>query len=372
MIASENMVNLRENTDFSQKILVKRTDLKSVVESLLDSLSAKQKLVLSSRFGIGNGEPKTLEAIGKSLNITRERVRQIEGDAVKTLKKSKNVKSLNDLSASVNDVIKENGGIIKAEKLASGVLSRYSGKNEISASEARILEIVFLMTGIKKARANREMEDAWIHADFDKKYFNAAVQELETIFDSGKKILSFEGVLKKLDHSQFSQKFPQMKPEHIVSFLEISKKFGQNVFGDWGKARWPLIRPRGVREKATLVLMKKGKPLHFREISRFIEEMKLSAKKVHPQTVHNELIRDSRFVLVGRGTYALREWGYEEGTVKDVIVNLLKSAGGFLKREKLYEGVLGKRKVKKATIAVNLANRQVFEKKADGYRLKNS
>ena len=93
MFTSRNMVNIKENTDFSQKIPVRGTDLKSVVEDLLDSLSAKQKLVLSSRFGIGNGEPKTLEAIGKSLNITRERVRQIEGDAVKALKKSEKIKS---------------------------------------------------------------------------------------------------------------------------------------------------------------------------------------------------------------------------------------------------------------------------------------
>jgi hypothetical protein len=366
------MVNLKENTDFSQKIPVKRTDLKSVVEDLLDSLSAKQKLVLSSRFGIGNGEPKTLEAIGKSLNITRERVRQIEGDAVKALKKYEEIKNLGDLVACVNDVIKENGGIIKAGKIAKETYSKYSGKEEFSSQEARALEIVFLMTGIKKMRANREVEESWVHADFDKKYFKAAVDELEMVFDSGKKVLTAEEVLKKIDHSQFSQKFPRLKPEHILSFLEVSKKFGQNVFGDWGKARWPLIRPRGVREKATLVLMKKRKPLHFREISRLIGEMKLSEKKVHPQTVHNELIRDSRFVLVGRGTYALREWGFEEGTVKDVIVNLLMSAGGFLKKEKLYEEVLGKRKVKKATISVNLANKQVFEKKGDGYQLKKA
>ncbi|HBB36970.1 MAG: hypothetical protein A2374_02080 [Candidatus Moranbacteria bacterium RIFOXYB1_FULL_44_23] len=370
MFASRNMVNSRENSDLSQKIPVKTADLKSVVESLLDSLSAKQKLVLSSRFGIGNGQPKTLEAIGKNLNITRERVRQIEGDAVKALKKTEKVSNLDNLSACVNDIIKENGGIIKAEKLASGVFLRYTGNEKLSLQEAKLLEVIFLMTGIKKARSNREMEDTWIHPDFDKKYFKAAVDELEMIFDTGKKILTLEEVLKKLDHSEFSQKYSEMKPEHILSFLEISKKFGQNVFGDWGKARWPLIRPRGVREKATLVLMKKGKPLHFREISQLIEELKLSGKKVHPQTVHNELIRDKRFVLVGRGTYALREWGFEEGTVKDVIVNLLNSAGGFLKREKLYEEVLGKRKVKRATIAVNLANRKVFEKKADGYKLR--
>ncbi len=366
---SENRINLGENKGFPKKIPVKKEDLRSIVESLLDSLSAKQKLVLSNRFGIGNGEPKTLEAIGKSLNITRERVRQIESDAVKALRKSENIKNINDLLSCTRDIVKESGGIIKSEKLAKSVLSRYFGKTEASLSEIRILEIIFLLAGVKKLRANREIREAWVHPDFDRKYFAAAVSELESIFDADKKILNFEEILRKLDHSQFSQKFSQVRPEHIASFLEVSKKFGQNVFGDWGKARWPLIRPRGVREKATLVLLKKGKPLHFREISRLIEEMKLSSKKVHFQTVHNELIRDSRFVLVGRGTYALREWGYEEGTVKDVLISLLKSAGGFLKKEKLYEGVLKKRKVKKETIAVNLADREIFRKEGEGYRL---
>ncbi len=364
------MANLRENTSFSQKIPVRGADLKSLAERLFESLSAKQKLVLSSRFGIGNGEPKTLEAIGKNFGITRERVRQIENDAVKALKKAEKISNFEDLKACMNEIIRENGGIIKAEKLVKEILFRYSGKDEFSTQEARILEIMFLVAGIKKSRASREMEDAWTLSDFDKKYFQAVVREIEKIFDSGKEILSTEQILKKIDNLQFSKDFPEIKPEHVISFLEVSKKFGQNVFGDWGRARWPLIRPRGVREKATLVLMKRGKPLHFREISKLIEEYKLSDKKVHFQTVHNELIRDKRFVLVGRGTYALREWGYEEGTVKDVIVNLLKSAGGFLGKEKLYQGVLEKRKVKKATIAVNLANKQIFEKKEDGYQLK--
>jgi len=179
-----------------------------------------------------------------------------------------------------------------------------------------------------------------------------------------------EEILQKMHYSEFAGKNPEMKPEHILNFLKVSKKFGQNIFGDWGKARWPLIRPRGVREKATLVLLNRRKPLHFREISRLIEEMKLSDKKVHPQTVHNELIRDKRFVLVGRGTYALKEWGYEEGTVKDIIVSVIRSAGGFLKKENIISGVLKKRKVKKATIDVNLSNRKVFQKTKGGYALK--
>ena len=395
MQSVKNMVNLRENTDISQKIPVKEADLKSIVEGILNILSAKQKLVLSSRFGIGNGEPKTLEAIGKSLNVTRERIRQIEGDAVKALRKIKKDKIAQDLAFLANDAVKEYGGVVSNGRLTKEIFSRHSGKSEYSPEEQRAVEVIFLLAGLKKVKSNRETRDSWINPDFDKKYFRAAVSELEAIFDAGKNILDIEKVLKKLDHSDFSQKFPQVKPEHIVSFLEISKKFDQNVFGDWGRAKWPLIRPRGVREKSTLVLMKKGKPLHFREIAQLIGQFGLSQKKVHPvpqrgekissqgsskklwygvhpQTVHNELIRDKRFVLVGRGTYALREWGYEEGTVKEVIVNLLKSAGGFLSRDKLYQGVFKKRKVKRATIAVNLSDRKIFEKRDDGYQLKTS
>jgi len=354
------------------KIPVREISVKSIAEKLLRNLSAKQKLVLASRFGIGNGGPKTLEAIGKNLNITRERVRQIEGDAIRILGKVQKDETLSSAVAEINDIVAESGGVILGEKLTREFFVRHFGQNEYSAEEARLVEIIFLLTGLKKNKGSKEMRDSWTNEKFDRKYFKALTDESEKIFDQQKKLSETEELIKKIAYSDFSQRYSQLKPEHIVSFLEVSKKFGQNVFGDWGKAKWPLINPRGVREKATLVLLKKKKPLHFRDISRMIEELGLSQKKVHPQTVHNELIRDKRFVLVGRGTYALREWGYEEGTVKEVIAKLLRSAGGYLLKEKLYDLVLKKRKVKKATIAVNLADKNLFEKKSGGYQLKSS
>ena len=56
-------------------------------------------------------------------------------------------------------------------------------------------------------------------------------------------------------------------------------------------------------------------------------------RRTHPQTVNNELIKDPRFVLIGRGLYALSEWGYEPGTVKDVLVQILKDSGKALRKE---------------------------------------
>lgn len=390
-----NMVNLRGKTEVIQKIPVKLDSVRLMIEALLAPLSAKQKLVISSRFGVSGGKPQTLEAIGKTLGITRERVRQIESDALDNLQKSQKGPEANATISLINEIVAAKGGIVKADTLVREVASQHpeNAKKNGDKEKDQLIKLVFPVAGLKKVKGNRELHDSWADKNFNPKKFQEVVDIVERFFEDNKKLHSGEDLVKKLEYTELLKKNPDITPGQILNFLEVSKKFDKNIFGNWGKAKWPLVRPRGVREKATLVLLNQKKPLHFREISRLIESFGLSRKKVHPapqrgkktssqddserlwcgvhpQTVHNELIRDKRFVLVGRGTYALREWGYEEGTVKDVIVSLLKSAGGFLSKENIISGVLGKRKVKKATIAVNLADKKVFEKMKEGYRLK--
>ncbi|HUD08489.1 MAG TPA: sigma factor-like helix-turn-helix DNA-binding protein [Candidatus Saccharimonadales bacterium] len=370
MMTTENKFNLRVNTDIPQKIMVKSADIEIIVGDLTQKLGAKQKLVLSGRFGISGQEPLTLEAIGKTLNITRERVRQIEADALNILKKGEKSRETEELISAANDIVKEKGGIVAAKTFADEVFEKYFGRKAKNDKERYLVEILFSVVGLKKIKGNKELEDAWTSKDFDIKKFRNIASGIEKIFDDSKKLFSEEDLLKKIDIASQAVLEEKIEPEQILNYLEISKKFGKNIFGQWGKAKWPLVRPRGVREKATLVLLNRQKPLHFREISQLIEKMGLSDKKVHPQTVHNELIRDKRFVLVGRGTYALREWGFEEGTVKDIIVSLIKAAGGFLAKDVIVKDVLKKRKVKKATIDVNLSDRKVFQKTKGGYQLK--
>lgn len=370
MMTTENKFNLRENPDFPQKIVVKSSDIETIVGELMQKLGAKQKLVLSGRFGVSGQEPLTLEAIGKTLNITRERVRQIEADALNLLKKGEKSKETDELILTAREIIAEKGSIAAAVIFADEVFEKYFGRKAKNDKEKYLLEILFSVIGLKKVKGNKELEDAWTSKDFDIKQFRNTTSGIEKIFDESKKLFSEEELLKKIDLANQTATEAKIEPEKILNYLEVSKKFGKNIFGQWGKAKWPLVRPRGVREKSTLVLLNSKKPLHFREISQLIEKLGLSDKKVHPQTVHNELIRDKRFVLVGRGTYALREWGFEEGTVKDIIVTLLKSAGGFLAKDVIVKDVLKKRKVKKATIDVNLSDRKVFAKAKGGYSLK--
>ena len=82
-------------------------------------------------------------------------------------------------------------------------------------------------------------------------------------------------------------------------------------------------------------------------------------------TTHNELIKDPRFVLIGRGLYALAEWGYAPGVVRDVIRDLIVAEGP-LKKEEVVERVKKARFVKENTIAVNLNNPRYFKREKDG------
>ena len=118
-----------------------------------------------------------------------------------------------------------------------------------------------------------------------------------------------------------------------------------------------------MRDYAFLVIRKHGSPIHFKEVARIISEV--FKKKAHIATCHNELIKDPRFVLVGRGLYALSEWGYMSGVVKDVIRKILEKNGP-LTKEEIINKVMKERYVKENTIAVNLQNSKYFKKNKDG------
>ncbi len=153
---------------------------------------------------------------------------------------------------------------------------------------------------------------------------------------------------------------PDYPTHKFISYLEISKSVSQGPQGLYGLREWPEVTPRGVKDRAYIALMRKEKPLHFKEVAEFIGEGS------NPQTVHNELIKDSRFVLVGRGVYALREWGFEPGEVKDVIKKVMKDEGKPLSKKDIIDRVLKERMVKENTIIQNLSNKKHFTRTSNG------
>ena len=155
----------------------------------------------------------------------------------------------------------------------------------------------------------------------------------------------------------------------LLAYLHLATKIKENCFNEWGIAKWPTITPKRMTDKVYLVLKRAEEPLHFTEITKRINNVKFDDKVAYPATIHNELILDKKYVLVGRGNYALTEWGYKPGVVSDVIEEILKEENKLLTREEIIERVSQARIVKRSTVILALMNKNKFKKTSKGYIL---
>ncbi len=336
------------------------TNYKQLYTKFTKGLSEKTKEIFDRRFGVKTGEPETLESIGKSFGITRERVRQIE-EAGFTVIRKHNQEALDAVFAEFETYFATHGGFKKEET----VLADLGGK-------AQRAFVLFLLT-LGGDRFSRVTEKKDYH------YFWAAMSDAQnqvkaTLASLSDKMQEIGKPIPSKDFYELVAKPVGLSEPATTSYLEVSKQIQPNKEGHLGLAEWPEIKPRGVKDKAFLVFKKHGKPLHFTDVAKMIDSLEYNApnKKTYAQTVHNELIKDARFVLVGRGTYALAEWGFVPGTIKDIIAKVLSDHKEPLHKDDLVEKVLAQRLVAKNTVLMNLNNRKHFEKDTEGkYFLKN-
>ena len=150
---------------------------------------------------------------------------------------------------------------------------------------------------------------------------------------------------------------------HVQALASISKGIA-HLHGRWGLVKWPMVNPKNIRDKIYVILHDNKEPMHFEKIAEAIKNSDFKRKNVTTQAIHNELIKDKRFVLIGRGIYALSEWGYKNGTVADIISEVLKKEGGPLHRDEIVKRVLKDRQVKETTILLNLQGKSQFKRVA--------
>lgn len=318
-------------------------NFQQICSNILRNLPQRQKEVILRRFGFvaaGSEERETLEAIGKDFGITRERVRQIEKDAFLRLKPE--TKKYQKVFNYLRDYLKKRGGLIKEEI----ILQDLGGEK----FQNQVYFLLNLEGSITRLGETDDFHALWTN---DQKTWSFAQKTINSINEKLKKT-GKPLKLKELVNSN------PINSKVLVSYLEVSKKIQGNREGLWGLKDWPEINPKRIKDKAYLVFKKEQKPLHFNQVAGLIDS-------ALPQTVHNELIKDSRFVLVGRGIYALKEWGYEEGMVKDVIAKILKSAGKPLKKEEILAKTLEQRLVKENTVFLNLSNKKYFLRNSEGF-----
>ena len=329
---------------------------KQVTKRITAHLHDRASDVIMNRFGLTTeAERKTLEEIGKKYNITRERVRQIEDAALNSIKKSEAYKTEQAVFEELKQLIHSLGAIVAEHDLLSHISNDKATQNHIH---------FYLVLGdaFKKHREDDSFNSRWsvddemaikVHDSLKKLYVSLKDEDL---------VPETEMIRKFFD--QMKDIADQFKNEEIAKrWLRMSKNISKNPLGEWGKATSPNIHTRGIKDYAFLVMRRHGSPMHFREVADAIT--KTFGKKTHYATCHNELIKDSRFVLVGRGMYALADWGYKTGIAREVIRDILKREGP-LSKEDVVEKVMKERYFKKNTILVNIQNPKYFKKNKNG------
>lgn len=332
---------------------------KQVSKRLLSVLPDRNYDVIINRFGLGEDtEKKTLESIGKKYGITRERVRQIENFAINAIKKSDVFEKEQDTFGELHEAIDNLGAVVSEEDLLGHFSNDKSVQNHIN---------FFLVLGepFNKKNEDDHFKHRWSINDELADQIHTSLKKLYANLDDDAIVPESEIISNFFEHlKDISDKY---KNEEIAKrWLSMSKVISKNHFGEWGKASSSNIKARGMRDYAYLVIRRHGSPMHFKEVADAIS--RVFSKDAHVATCHNELIKDKRFILVGRGLYALSEWGYKQGVVRDVIREILKREGP-MSREDIVARVLKERYVKENTITVNLQNGSHFKKNKNGLYL---
>lgn len=327
-------------------------DSNMLVKDLLSEASERARDVLERRFGLGTSITReTLESIGSRTGITRERVRQVEANGLDAVRNSKTFKEAEPLFEELRKHILSEGGIVSEEHLLTTLAKDASEKN-------RFRFLLVIGSTFFRERETNEFYARW-HVDSTiAGQVHEALTHLyeslpdEDVISEGALVDNFIEELKKLNAAY--------RDEVILKrWLSLSKRIGKNPLSEWGRTDSSAVRTKGVRDYAYLVVKHAKHPMHFRDVAKTINV--LFAKEAHIATTHNELIKDKRFVLVGRGLYALSEWGYTPGIVRDVITYILQQEGP-LSKEEILKKVKKIRFVKENTILVNLNDTHYFKR----------
>lgn len=327
-------------------------DVEGAVKDILSTIDReREREIIARRFGLFDRR-ETLEQIGELLGITRERVRQLEKAVVTRLKAAAehDLPHMDTIDKVLGAHLEDMGKVARV----SDISARLSKSNS-KADQARVAFLANLSPNIAVIEDN----DHFFHA-----IGMAGAHTEKAIRDHVNKIIeAITEIGEPTDIKSVAQKVGSSDVKHTKALAGISKNIA-TLNGRWGLVKWPMVNPKNIRDKIYVILHDNKKPMHFNEIAEAIKGSNLKRKDVTTQAIHNELIKDSRFVLIGRGIYALKEWGYKKGTVSDVIAEVLRKEGGPLHRDEIVRRVLKSRQVKETTILLNLQGKPQFKRVA--------
>lgn len=342
------------------------------LEGILAALTEREREIIKLRHGLSGYDKKTLEDIGKQYAITRERVRQIENSSLKKIIKNFDETYLQEIEDITNGILSEHGGLMAEVNLIKELLTS-SGYNDDNHSAVVFILGQLLKHRFQFIRESKDYFDHWKTPESSVDFYERAINEVIDIVESHGNTLAIEILLNKIQATEYYQQNENLTDKVVLNFIYITKKLKSNPYEEWGLSHWADISPKRMNDKIYLVLKKENRPMHFNEIAETINKMEFDHRQAYPATIHNELILDDKYVLVGRGIYALKEWGYKPGVVSDVIEDILRKSDRPLSKKEIVEEVLKHRMIKETTVTLALMNKNRFEKNENGkYSLKNA
>ncbi len=331
---------------------------KELIDNLMMVLNQKEKYVIEKRFSLDETRKSTLEEIGKKFHVTRERVRQIEKNALSKLRRNVGNTELIYINEFSKEILEESGGVLREDKMMAEMINRIGVSEE--SLDVHAIKLSLHLDSALYRRSNTISYYPYIR-------FSTITDELiELLSTKCVNILRQKGDVMTEDKivaavvKQMGKDRAQFSSEFILACLRVHK-ICKEVKSGFGLTEWRHINPRTLRDKIYFVLNQFKKPMHFIDIANKISENDFDKKSVNTQAVHNELIRSEQFVLMGRGTYALGDWGYEPGTVAEVIERILRKKNE-LSQDDIIAEVMKQRQVKKITIVLNLKNNKKFKR----------
>lgn len=329
--------------------------LVAVVEDLFLVLSSKEKEVVVKRFSLDNSPRQTLEKIGQHFSVTRERIRQIEKIALSKLRRTAENTKFANIHEFAKEILAASGNVLREDLLISEILKKINSTSQLDGNIIRLA--LTICPDFERIEKNLMYHPLWMLEPMTAEELETICNAINAVLSKRKEVVAEEILL--VDTASYLQnKGRTFSSETILSCSDVDKRF-KKVSEGHGLMAWRHINPKSIRDKAYIVLKKAGMPLHFVEIANRILSSGFDKKIVTVQAVHNELIRNEMFVLVGRGLYALKEWGYKSGTVTDVIEDILRKKNPMTKQE-IIAAVLKQRYVKKGTISLSLQKNPQF------------
>jgi len=340
--------------DTTQTKIDAASELKEAVESILASIDQeREREIVTRRFGLTDRR-ETLEQIGELLGITRERVRQLEKAILVRLKiaaEEEKLPAVHSIERIIIRDLAEHGRVSRIQDIAK----RITGDSKNQLSKAHIAFIAELSSRLTVVNENDNYHHAVAIKEYgDEKKIKHDIDEIVKTIKKEGQPLTIEELHSKLNHEH---------PSQVRALASVSKLLA-HLKDHWGLVKWPTVNPKNIRDKIYVILAENGKPMHFSEIAASIKSSDFKRRDVTTQAIHNELIKDKRFILIGRGIYALENWGYSKGTVSDIIADVIREAGEPLHRDEIVKRVLKKRQVKETTILLNLQSKPQFKRVA--------